>query len=85
MNEWIYCWTQVSEQSKMNVIDQPAGKLEEFVVAALIEEPSREEIARLFLENEMKVVVPPLKVDWRIKKFEDFAIGYSLGKPERWQ
>lgn len=49
----------------MNVIMQPAGKLENFFVrmAALDHEPSKEEIAKIFAENDMQVVGPPLKRD----------------------
>lgn len=44
---------------------QPAGKLENFFVrmAALDHEPSKEEISKIFAENDMQVVGPPLKVD----------------------
>ena len=60
-----HAWTQVSEKGKMNVIVQPAGKLENFFVtmSALRHEPSQEEIARIFADNDMKVVGPPLKID----------------------
>ena len=60
-----HAWTQISEKGKMNVIVQPAGKLENFFVtmAALTHEPSQEEIARIFADNDMKVVGPPLKID----------------------
>ena len=44
---------------------QPAGKLEEFfvTVAALIKEPTKEELAQLFADHDMQVVGPPLKID----------------------
>ncbi len=60
-----HAWTQVSEKAKMNVIVQPAGKLEEFFVkmAAFKGEPTKEQVAQIFAENEMKVVGPPLSVD----------------------
>jgi len=60
-----HAWTQVSEKGKMTVIFQPAGKMEEFFVtmAALKTEPSPEEIAKIFVENEMRVVGPPLKIE----------------------
>ena len=60
-----HAWTQVSDKGKMTVILQPAGKLENFFVAmaALDHEPTQAEIAKLFLDNEMKVVGPPLKID----------------------
>ncbi len=59
-----HAWSQLSERGKMTVMLQPAGKLEEFFVAlaAFTSPPSGEEIARLFLEYEMKVVGPPLTV-----------------------
>jgi quercetin dioxygenase-like cupin family protein len=60
-----HAWTQVSQRAKMNVIVQPAGKLEEFFVtmAAFKGEPTKEQIAKIFLANEMEVVGPPLIVD----------------------
>ena len=60
-----HAWTQVSKQSKMNVIVQPAGKLEEFFVtmAALVKEPTKDQIAKIFSDHEMEVVGPPLKVE----------------------
>ncbi|WP_420149707.1 cupin domain-containing protein, partial [Spirosoma sp.] len=58
-----HAWTQVAETGKMIVILQPAGKLENFFVtmAAMNHEPSREEVAKVFSDNEMQVVGPPLK------------------------
>ncbi len=60
-----HAWTQVSEKGKMTVIFQPAGKLETFftTLAALDHEPSKEEIVKIFADNEMQVVGPPLKID----------------------
>jgi quercetin dioxygenase-like cupin family protein len=60
-----HAWTQASQRAKMNVIVQPAGKLEEFFVtmAAFKSEPTKEQVARIFLDNEMEVVGPPLIVD----------------------
>ena len=60
-----HAWTQVSESGKMTVIVQPAGKLEVFFVtmAALDHEPTQPEIARIFADNDMQVVGPPLKLD----------------------
>jgi quercetin dioxygenase-like cupin family protein len=60
-----HAWTQVSEKGKMTVIMKPAGKLENFFVtmAALDHTPDQQEIARIFSENEMQVVGPPLKID----------------------
>jgi quercetin dioxygenase-like cupin family protein len=59
-----HAWTQVSEKGKMTVIFQPAGKMEEFFItmAGLKNEPTSEEIAKIFLDNEMRVVGPPLKI-----------------------
>jgi hypothetical protein len=49
----------------MTVIFQPAGKMENFfvTVAALDHEPGKEEMAKIFADNEMKLVGPPLKID----------------------
>lgn len=60
-----HAWTQVSEKGKMIVTMQPAGKLEEFFVtmAALDHEPNQQEIAKIFEDNEMTVVGPPLKLN----------------------
>ena len=59
-----HAWTQVSEKGKMTVILQPAGKLENFFVtlAALEKEPTKEEMAKIFADNEMQVVGPPLQI-----------------------
>ena len=60
-----HAWTQKSENGKMAVILQPAGKLEDFFVsvAALDHAPTNEEINRLFEKNDMKVIGPPLKLE----------------------
>ena len=60
-----HAWTQVSEKGKMTVIVQPAGKLENFFItmAALNYEPSKEEISKIFADNDMQVVGPSLKID----------------------
>jgi quercetin dioxygenase-like cupin family protein len=60
-----HAWTQVSETGKMTVIVQPAGKLENFfvTVAALDHEPSPKEMAKIFADNDMKIVGPPLKLN----------------------
>lgn len=59
-----HAWTQVSEIGKMTVTFQPAGKMEQFFVtmAGLKNEPTSEEIAKIFAENEMQIVGPPLKI-----------------------
>jgi quercetin dioxygenase-like cupin family protein len=60
-----HAWTQVSPKGKMTVTFQPAGKMENFFIAAaaLDHEPTKEEMAKIFEDNEMTVVGPPLKVD----------------------
>ncbi len=60
-----HAWTQVSAKGRMTVIVQPAGKLEDFFVtmAALDHEPGQEEIAKIFSDNDMEVVGPPLKIN----------------------
>ena len=60
-----HAWTQVSEKGKMTVTMQPAGKLENFfiTIAALNHEPSQQEIAKIFADNDMQVVGPPLKIN----------------------
>ena len=59
-----HAWTQVSEKGKMNVIFQPAGKMEDFFVtmAGLDHEPTPAEIAKIFADNEMQIVGPQLKI-----------------------
>ncbi|RNL54227.1 cupin domain-containing protein [Pedobacter jejuensis] len=59
-----HAWTQVSERGKMIVILQPAGKLENFFLAManLKHEPNQAEIAKIFSDNGMNVVGPPLKL-----------------------
>ena len=60
-----HAWTQVSITGKMMVTVQPAGKLEEFfvIMAALKKEPTDPEIAKIFADNEMEIIGPPLIVD----------------------
>lgn len=60
-----HAWTQVSEKGKMSVTLQPAGKLENFFVtmSQLDHEPSQSEIAKIFADNDMQVVGPPLKLE----------------------
>lgn len=59
-----HAWTQVSEKGKMTITFQPAGMMEEFFLAmsGLNDNAGPEEIARIFTENDMQVVGPPLKV-----------------------
>tara|TARA_R110000868_G_scaffold86347_8_gene242250 strand:- start:50883 stop:51449 length:567 start_codon:yes stop_codon:yes gene_type:complete len=60
-----HAWTQKSKKGRMIVTLQPAGKLEDFFVqvSALDHEPSAKEIAKLFADNEMKIVGPPLQLE----------------------
>jgi quercetin dioxygenase-like cupin family protein len=60
-----HAWTQISKKGKMTVTFQPAGKMEEFflTMAALEKEPTKEQIAQIFADNEMQVVGSPLKVE----------------------
>ncbi|MBL0146889.1 MAG: cupin domain-containing protein [Chitinophagaceae bacterium] len=60
-----HAWTQVSLSGKMTVIVQPAGKLEDFFVsvAALDHEPTPKEMEKIFADNDMQVVGPPLKIN----------------------
>ena len=60
-----HAWTQVSEKGKMTVTFQPAGKMETFflTVASLEKEPTQQEIAKIFADNDMQIVGPPLKVE----------------------
>ena len=57
-----HAWTQISSKGKMNVLFQPAGKMEEFftTVAGLDHEPTKQEMAKIFEENEMTIVGPVL-------------------------
>lgn len=61
-----HAWTQKSASGKMNVIFQPAGKMEDFfvTVAALDHEPTKEEMTKIFEDNEMSVVGPPLPINY---------------------
>ena len=60
-----HAWTQVSEKGKLTVILQPAGKLENFFVtmSQLDHEPTQSEITKIFADNDMQVVGPPLKIE----------------------
>lgn len=60
-----HAWTQVSPKGKMTVFFQPAGKMENFFLttSSLDHEPSKEELSKIFEDNEMTVVGPPLKID----------------------
>ncbi|MBK8555436.1 MAG: cupin domain-containing protein [Lewinellaceae bacterium] len=60
-----HAWTQVSEKGRMTVTVQPAGKLENFfvTVAALDHEPSPAEMQKIFADNDMQIVGPPLPIE----------------------
>ena len=60
-----HAWTQVSEKGKMTVTFQPAGKMENFFItmAALNHEPTKEEVSKIFMDNDMRVVGSPLKIN----------------------
>ena len=60
-----HAWTQVSEKGKMLVMFQPAGKMENFFVelAKMEHVPTPAEMAKLFADNEMAIVGPPLVVE----------------------
>lgn len=60
-----HAWTQVSKTGKMNVLFQPAGKMEEFflTMAGLDHEPDKAEIDKIFSDCEMSVVGPPLTLN----------------------
>jgi len=60
-----HAWTQISQTGKMNVLFQPAGKLEEFflTMASLDHEPSLVEMKKIFEDNDMSVVGPPLAIE----------------------
>jgi len=60
-----HSWTQKSDKGKMIVLFQPAGKMESFFVslAAFNTPPSKEQMAKLFEDNEMKIVGPPWGVE----------------------
>lgn len=59
-----HAWTQISKKGKMTVIFQPAGMIENFFVtiSSLDHEPSKSEVEKIFSDNEMEVVGPPLKI-----------------------
>lgn len=60
-----HAWTQLSEKGKMLVTFQPAGKMEDFflTVAALDHEPTKEEMAKVFIDHDMEIVGPTLKYE----------------------
>ena len=60
-----HAWIQVSAFGKIEVIFQPAGKMENFfvTVAALDHESTKQEMAKIFSDNEMEIVGPPLEIN----------------------
>jgi quercetin dioxygenase-like cupin family protein len=60
-----HAWIQVSLTGKTLVMVQPAGKLEEFflTMASLKKQPTPQELAKHFMDNEMQIVGPPMKLD----------------------
>ena len=60
-----HAFIQLTEKGKMIVSYLPAGKMEAFfqVTDQWTSPPSKEEIAKVFEDHEMKVVGPPLKKD----------------------
>ena len=59
-----HAWTQIAEKGKLIVLFQPAGKMEDFFVtmSTLDHEPTPAEIAKVFADNDMQIVGPPLKL-----------------------
>lgn len=60
-----HSWVQISERGKMIVTLQPAGHLEEFfvTVSKLKSPPTEKEMAKIFEDNGMTVVGPPITVE----------------------
>jgi quercetin dioxygenase-like cupin family protein len=60
-----HAFIQLSEKGKMIVSYLPAGKMEEFfsVTDKWTSPPTKEEIAKVFADHEMKVVGPPLTAE----------------------
>ncbi len=60
-----HAFVQLTEKGKMIVSYLPAGKMEAFfkVTDAWTSPPTTEKIAKVFVEHDMKVVGPPLKVE----------------------
>ena len=60
-----HAWTQISKKGKMTITFQPAGKMEIFftTMSALSKEPTAEEIAKIFADNDMQIVGPILKIE----------------------
>ncbi len=60
-----HAFAQLTEKGRMLLSFQPSGKMEEFFKKTSLwtSPPTKEEIAKVFEEHEMKVIGPPLKVD----------------------
>lgn len=60
-----HAFIQLTEKGKMIVSYLPAGKMEAFfqVTDQWTSTPSKEEIAKVFEDHEMKVVGPPLRIE----------------------
>ncbi len=60
-----HSWVQVSDNGKMIVTLQPAGKLEEFFVemSKFKSTPTEEQVTKIFEDHEMSVVGPPIKIE----------------------
>ena len=58
-----HAFIQMSEKGKLIITYQPSGKIEEFfkLTSLWTSPPSKEEIAKVFEDHDMKVVGPPLK------------------------
>lgn len=60
-----HAFVQLSEKGRMIVSYLPAGKMEAFfkVTDSWTSPPSKEEVAKVFTDHDMKVVGPPLKAE----------------------
>jgi quercetin dioxygenase-like cupin family protein len=60
-----HAFVQLTEQGKVIVSYMPAGKMEDFfkTTDSWTSPPTKEEIAKVFEDHDMKIVGPPLKVD----------------------
>ena len=60
-----HAFVQLTEKGKMIVSYLPAGKMEDFfaVTDTWTSPPTKEEIAKIFADHDMKIVGPPLSVD----------------------
>ena len=60
-----HAFIQLSEKGKMIVSFLPAGKMESFfeVTDNWTSPPTKEELSKVFLDHDMKIVGPPLKAE----------------------